>query len=86
MLGAMVSQKPCQTCSDLWREYADATRSHAELVNEQQHVARRDSNRWKELAPLVELAAVRRDSVRVGIRVHLATEHIPEKAFRMAAR
>lgn len=81
----MVSPKPCQTCSDLWREYAEATRVHAELLNEHQHVARRDSLRWKALAPLVELAAVRRDSVRVGIRVHLATEHNDVPLMRSAA-
>jgi hypothetical protein len=75
-------QKPCQTCSDLWREYAEATRAHVELVNEQQRLSRRDTARWREIEPLVELAAVRRDSVRVGIRVHLATEHEQAPAAR----
>jgi hypothetical protein len=74
----------CQSCTDLWREYAEATRAHADLLQEHERAGRRATAALKQLDPLLELAAVRRDSARVEIRVHLATDHGCEPASRTA--
>jgi hypothetical protein len=67
----------CPKCVELWHEYAEATREHVRLLKEQE--------RGKELVPQVELAMIRRDSVRAGIRIHLAVDHAGEPSLTVSA-
>jgi hypothetical protein len=66
-------QVSCPKCVELWREYAEATRQHVQLIKEQER--REDSRQATKMEPEIDLASVRRDSARAGIRIHLAVDH-----------
>jgi hypothetical protein len=65
---------------ELRREYADATRHHVGLLKEQE----RGSDRTPALSKELDLASLRRDSVRAGIRIHLAVDHADEPSLTVA--
>jgi hypothetical protein len=68
----------CEKCVQLWREYANATTEHVQLLKEQAQATGRDLVRFKELEPLTEVAAEKRDAAGTAIRRHLAEEHAQE--------
>jgi hypothetical protein len=68
----------CEKCVQLWRDYANATTEHVQLLKEQDQATGRDLARFKELEPLTEVAAEKRDTARATIIRHLAEEHAQE--------
>jgi hypothetical protein len=74
----------CPKCVELWREYADATRHHVGLLKEQEVSVEMDPLRLRDLHTETQLAGMRRDSVRAGIRVHLAVDHVDEPSLTVA--
>jgi hypothetical protein len=67
----------CPRCVELWREYAEATRRHVQLLKEQERRGELDPAEERE----IDLAGMRRDAVRAGIRVHLAVDHANEPSL-----
>ena len=78
-------QVTCPKCVELWREYAESTRHHVQLLKEQERLSGSHFAHLKELAAQIELATIRRDSVRVGIRIHLAVDHADQPSLTMSA-
>ena len=68
----------CDKCVQLWREYANATTEHVQLLKEQAQATGRDLARFKELEPLTEVAGEKRDAARAAIRRHLSEDHDQE--------
>ena len=77
----MAAAESCERCVTLWREYADATRNHVALIKEQERAAGLNATRFKELDSQVEIAAMRREAARAGIKIHLAAEHTEHKTM-----
>jgi hypothetical protein len=69
---------------ELWREYADATRQHVALLKQQELSLEMHPLRLKDLETETQLASMRRDSVRAGIRIHLAVDHADEPSLTVA--
>jgi hypothetical protein len=65
----------------LWREYAEATRRHVHLLKEQERLGALAPAEERE----IDLAGMRRDSLRAGIRVHLAVDHANEPSLTVEA-
>jgi hypothetical protein len=74
----------CSKCVELWREYAEATRQHVQLLKKQE-VCVADPVRFRELEPETARANARRDSARAGIRMHLALEHADQASNTLKA-
>lgn len=71
----MPLQETCQKCVDLWREYGAATREHVGLLREQEQSAGIEPEQFRALDSATELAAIRRDSARNAIKLHLKDDH-----------
>jgi hypothetical protein len=61
----------------LGREYAEATSRHVELLKDQE---RGVGNREQEIAS----AGLRRESLQMWIRIHLAVDHSNEPSLALA--
>jgi hypothetical protein len=70
----------CLKCGELWRAYGEATRRHVELLKQQELCSQIAPALSKEM----DLASVRRDSVRTEIRIHLAVDHVDEPSLTVA--
>jgi hypothetical protein len=79
-----LEQFTCPKCAELGREFADAARQHVRLIKEQERRPASDSAQSQELDPEIQRATIWRESVRAGIRIHLAVDHANEPSLTMA--
>jgi hypothetical protein len=71
----MPSEKPCAVCTQLWREYALATKAHVDLLKMQATAAGSNLEEFKRLEPEVSGAAAVRSKAQEAVQAHLVAEH-----------
>jgi hypothetical protein len=76
----------CEPCDELWRAYAKATTEHVRALKEQEAIAAESVPRFREMEPMIEIAAGTRERARIAIKRHLAKDHGEQPRAKASGR